>query len=96
MSNYLKIIDGSAFFYIEGYYISPSLRALVNVLTMAAGHTLDFEVNKWLDICFTRPGHLNKQIASVHERKEPFQCNLCDASFTQKGYLNEHIESVHE
>ena len=39
---------------------------------------------------------LNKHIASVHEGKEPFKCNICNSSFTQKGQMNGHVALVHE
>ena len=35
-------------------------------------------------------------IASVHEGKKHFKCNICDAGFTQKASMNGHISSVHE
>ena len=35
-------------------------------------------------------------IDSVHERKKPFKCNICDASFAVKGNLKKHLASVHE
>ena len=40
--------------------------------------------------------NLNKHIASVHDGKKPFKCNICEASFPQKQNLNIHIASVHE
>ena len=33
---------------------------------------------------------------SVHERKKPFKCNICDTTFTQKGVMKQHVVSVHE
>ena len=35
-------------------------------------------------------------IASVHEGKKPFKCEICDDQFELKHELNEHIASVHE
>ena len=35
-------------------------------------------------------------IASVHERKMPFECNVCDACFTAKTSFKSHIVSIHE
>ena len=40
--------------------------------------------------------NLNNHIASVHENKKPFKCNICDANFARKPYLKGHIASVHE
>ena len=39
---------------------------------------------------------LNEHIASVHEGKEPFKCNICNSSFTQEGQMNGHVALVHE
>ena len=39
---------------------------------------------------------LNLHIASVHEGKKPFKCEICDDQFKLKHELNEHIASVHE
>ena len=39
---------------------------------------------------------LNLHIASVHEGKKPFKCEICDDQFELKHELNEHIASVHE
>ena len=39
---------------------------------------------------------INGHIASVHEGKKPFKCNICDASFTQKGEIIGHFATVHE
>ena len=37
-----------------------------------------------------------KNVSSVHERKKPFKCSLCDSSFSSKQHMNRHITSVHE
>jgi uncharacterized Zn-finger protein len=39
---------------------------------------------------------VNGHIASVHEGKKPFKCNICDTSFSQKVNLKRPIVSVHE
>ena len=39
---------------------------------------------------------MKHQIDSVHERKNPFKCDICDNSCSQKSQLNLHIASVHE
>ena len=39
---------------------------------------------------------LNLHIASVHEGKKPFKCEICDDQFELKHELNEHIASVYE
>ena len=39
---------------------------------------------------------MDRHIASIHEGKKPFQCNICDATFVGKGGLNRHVASVHE
>ena len=33
---------------------------------------------------------------SVHEKKKPFQCQICDRNFSRKGQLSDHIKTVHE
>ena len=38
---------------------------------------------------------LNEHIASVHEGKKPFQCEMCDVQFELELELNEHIALVH-
>jgi hypothetical protein len=35
-------------------------------------------------------------IASVHDGKQPFQCNICESYFTKKSKLASHVFSVHE
>ena len=34
---------------------------------------------------------MKKHIASVHEGKKPYKCEICHVSFTQKGSLKKHI-----
>ena len=34
---------------------------------------------------------MNGHIATIHEDKKPFKCDICDASFGQKGSLNKHM-----
>ena len=33
---------------------------------------------------------------SVHEKKKPFKCDICDYNFFEKGNLKRHTDSVHE
>ena len=33
---------------------------------------------------------------SAHEGKEPFKCNVCNATFTEKGSLKQHASTIHE
>ena len=59
----------------------------------------DHVVNRCLkcDVCdslFKTKFHLKRHIESVHERKKPFKCNICDVSFTEMGKLN--VSLVHE
>ena len=35
-------------------------------------------------------------IASVHEEKKPFKCEICDKGFSQKHNMKIHVESVHK
>ena len=39
---------------------------------------------------------LNLHIASVHEVKKPFKCEICDVQFEVENKLNEHVTSVHK
>ena len=35
-------------------------------------------------------------VATVHEKKKPFHCEICSSAFAEKRRLKEHITSVHE
>ena len=48
------------------------------------------------DASFSRKGHLNGHVKSVHEEKKNFRCKIRDVVFSKKGHLNRHIESVHD
>ena len=39
---------------------------------------------------------MKKHIESVHERKKPLKCDICDYSFSQKQDTNKHVASVYE
>ena len=40
---------------------------------------------------------MKDNIASAHEKKKPFKCNLCNSIFSDKGsFLEKHIALVHE
>ena len=41
-------------------------------------------------------GSLTKHIASVHNAKKSFKCDICDHSFSKKSNLKKHIGKVHE
>ena len=41
-------------------------------------------------------GSMNIHVASVHEGKKPFRCNICDYSCSQKSNMKSHITYVHE
>ena len=41
-------------------------------------------------------GGLNSHVASVHEGKKPFKCEICTATFMQKGGLNSNVALIHE
>ena len=45
---------------------------------------------------FRFKSELNSHIASVHEARNSFKCNMCDKSFSQKGNMYLHVETVHE
>ena len=51
------------------------------------------------DICnsvFKHKRTLKSHIASIHERRKPFQCNTCHSSFQDNCSLKRHIASVHD
>ena len=39
---------------------------------------------------------MNGHIASVHEGKKAFTCDICDKNFVTKQGMNGHIASLHE
>ena len=39
---------------------------------------------------------MRTHISSVHERKKPFSCKICDQSFSEKGSMSKQVASVHE
>ena len=39
---------------------------------------------------------MTKHIASVHNAKKSFKCDICDHSFSKKSNLKKHIGKVHE
>ena len=39
---------------------------------------------------------LSAHVASVHEGKKPFKCNICDYSSSLKHHMKKHVDSVHE
>ena len=45
---------------------------------------------------FSLKDHLKRQIASVHEDKKSYTCELCTKSFYYKYCFKGHISEVHE
>ena len=39
---------------------------------------------------------MSRHVSSVHEKKKPFQCNLCGKCFTENGSVTKHITTIHE
>ena len=37
-----------------------------------------------------------EHIATIHEGKKEFKCDICNSKFWQKGTLNQHVLKVHE
>ena len=43
-----------------------------------------------------RHSTVNQHVATVHEKKKQFKCDICTVNFRQKGSLNIHIATIHE
>ena len=41
-------------------------------------------------------GTLNRHVSSVHERKKPFKCELCEKSFAVIPYMRNHFARIHK
>ena len=39
---------------------------------------------------------MNGHIATIHEGKKQFQCDICKAEFTSKGGMKGHLRTIHE
>ena len=52
--------------------------------------------NNGSDASFTENPTLKGHRASVHEKKKPLKCMICDVRFVGKSSLKRHITSVHE
>ena len=35
-------------------------------------------------------------MASIHEKKKSFKCEICDYSCSPKGHMKEHVAAIHE
>ena len=51
--------------------------------------------NLWLQV-FVVKYDKQRHVASVHEGKKSFKCEMCNFSASHKGILKQHIISVHE
>ena len=38
---------------------------------------------------------MKTHVASVHEGKKPFKCDMCDYSFSLKNTMKRHVMTVH-
>ena len=68
------------------------------IKVLVPAHTLT-KVQRITEKTEMEEGFFQKQSLNWYigiQRKEAFQCNLCDTSFSQKRHLNRHIESVHK
>ena len=39
---------------------------------------------------------MNQHVATVHEGKKPFKCDICNFSCSQKSNMKKHVAAVHE
>ena len=39
---------------------------------------------------------MNNDVATVHEGKKQFKCDICNTKFGIKSDLNRHVATVHE
>ena len=46
--------------------------------------------------CFSYKENLAKHVSTIHEKKKPFKCELCNKDFTQLAHMKGHVSSVHE
>ena len=44
----------------------------------------------------TSKNDLNRHVSSVHERKKPFNCELCEKSFAVIPYMRNHFARIHK
>ena len=55
----------------------------------------DLKCNICSSLLKTKQG-LKSHIASVHDGKKSFKCNVCDANFARTGNALERVQRVHE
>ena len=52
---------------------------------------------KVCNICLGRKDTLNEHVATVHEVRKQFECDICKIKcFAEKKTLNKHVLAVHE
>ena len=39
---------------------------------------------------------MNRHVATVHEEKKQFKCDICNDDFKSKHVMKEHIEKIHK
>ena len=44
----------------------------------------------------TSKNDLNRHVSSVHERKKPLKCELCEKSFAVIPYMRNHVARIHK
>ena len=73
------------------YFEVNIVLVMINLKQLLRSHTL-FAGQQSVSLLLK--SHVNVHIASIHEGKKPFRCEICDQHFTQKGHIDKHITSA--